>query len=103
MDAAFPTDEEIDFSQLVKIYGPETICSGNEKKYSQVECTGSKKTVIYSQPDEKFIFTNYVERQKPDNEDAHAQVHPLDQLFQQKNRKPRLCNRSGIDKKFYEH
>lgn len=63
VDAAFPTDEEIDFAQLVKIYGPETGKSSTERKYSPVECTGSKKTVIYGQPDEKFISTSHVERQ----------------------------------------
>lgn len=63
VDAAFPTDEEIDFAQLVKIYGPETGCSTNERKYSPAECTGSKKTVVYGQPDEKFISTSHVERQ----------------------------------------
>lgn len=63
VDAAFPTDDEIDFAQLVKIYGPETGTSSTERKYSPCECTGSKKTVIYGQPDEKFISTSHVERQ----------------------------------------
>ncbi len=63
VDAAFPTDDVIDFAQLVKIYGPETGTSSTERKYSPVECTGSKKTPIYGQPDEKFISTSHVERQ----------------------------------------
>lgn len=63
VDAAFPTDDEIDFAQLVKIYGPESGCSNNERKYSPAECTGSKKTVIYGMPDEKFISTSHIERQ----------------------------------------
>jgi IS1 family transposase len=63
VDAAFPTDEEIDFAQLVKTYGPETGTSSTERKYSPAECTGCKKTVIYGQPDEKFISTSHVERQ----------------------------------------
>jgi IS1 family transposase len=63
VDAAFPTDEEIDFAQLVKLYGPETGATSQERKYSPCECTGSKKTVIYGQPDEKFISTSHVERQ----------------------------------------
>lgn len=63
VDAAFPTDDEIDFAQLVKIYGAETGTSSKERKYSPSECTSSKKTVIYGQPDEKFISTSHVERQ----------------------------------------
>lgn len=62
VDAAFPTDDEIDFAQLVKIYGP-ALGSGNERRYSPAECTGAEKTVIYGQPDEKFISTSHVERQ----------------------------------------
>jgi IS1 family transposase len=63
VDAAFPTDEEIDFAQLVKTYGPETGTSSTEHKYSPAECTGCKKTVIYRQPDEEFISTSHIERQ----------------------------------------
>lgn len=62
VDAAFPTDDEIDFAQLVKIYGPA--CGhGDERRYSPAECTGAKKEVIYGQPDEKFISTSHIERQ----------------------------------------
>jgi IS1 family transposase len=63
VDAAFPTDDEIDFAQLIKIYGPEGGTSTPERKYSPGECTGSKKHVIYGQPDEKFISTSHIERQ----------------------------------------
>jgi hypothetical protein len=63
VNSAFPTDEEIDFAQLVKIYGPESGTSRNERKYSPCECTGAKKTTIFGQPDEKFISTSHVERQ----------------------------------------
>jgi hypothetical protein len=51
------------YVRRVKIYGPETGIGGNERKYSPAECTGAKKTVIYDQPDEKFISTSHVERQ----------------------------------------
>lgn len=63
VDAAFPTDDEVDFAQLVKLYGPEAGTSSTERKYSPAECTGSKKIVIYGQPDEKFISTSHIERQ----------------------------------------
>lgn len=61
VDAAFPTDDEIDFAQLVKIYGP-ALDNGNERRHSPAECTGAEKTVIYGQPDEKFISTSHIER-----------------------------------------
>lgn len=34
VDAAFPTDEEVDYAQLVKLYGPKYGTSNNERKYS---------------------------------------------------------------------
>ena len=55
-------DGHIDFAQLVKIYGsPES--TGNEKRYSAAEFTGTKKTIIEGRPDEKHISTSYVEWQ----------------------------------------
>lgn len=60
VESAF--DGEIDFAQLIKIYGqPEG--SGNEKRYSPAECTGAEKKIIEGRPDEAFISTSYVERQ----------------------------------------
>jgi len=50
---------QIDFAQLVKLYGG----TQNEVKDSPSECTGTKKTMIEGQPDEKHISTSYVERQ----------------------------------------
>lgn len=53
---------EVDFAQLVKLYGrPEG--NTNERKYSPAECTGFKKTRVYGKPDEKHVSTSYVERQ----------------------------------------
>lgn len=53
---------EIDFAQLIKIYGiPHS--NSNEKCYSPAEWTGSEKKIIEGHPDEKFISTSYVERQ----------------------------------------
>jgi hypothetical protein len=39
VDAAFPTDEEIDFAQIVKTYGSENGTTTTERKQSQPECT----------------------------------------------------------------
>jgi IS1 family transposase len=64
VDAAFPTDDEIDFAQLIKIYGPSTgEANSTERKYSPAECTGAEKRVIYGQPDPRFISTSHIERQ----------------------------------------
>lgn len=55
-------DDEIDFAQLIKIYGsPEG--TGNEKRYSPVECTGSEKKWVSGDPKPELISTSYVERQ----------------------------------------
>ncbi|GAA4470618.1 IS1 family transposase [Nemorincola caseinilytica] len=55
-------DGEIDFAQLVKIYG-NVEGSGNDRRYSPVECIGSEKHIVEGRPDEKHISTSYVERQ----------------------------------------
>jgi len=60
VESAF--DDEIDFAQLVKIYGsPEG--SGNEKRYSPAECTGAEKKWVSGDPKPELISTSYVERQ----------------------------------------
>lgn len=51
---------DIDFAQLVKIYGsaPE----GPEVRYSPAACLGTQKHAITGCPDEKHVSTSYVER-----------------------------------------
>lgn len=51
---------EVDFSQLVKIYGtpPEA-----EKRYSPAQCIGAEKHTINGNPDRAKVSTSYVERQ----------------------------------------
>jgi hypothetical protein len=61
VDNAFELN--IDFAQLVKIYGAPTGESQTERKYSPAECTGCKKHVVSDEPNPKFISTSYVERQ----------------------------------------
>ncbi len=51
---------EIDFSQLVKLYGSS---ENTEKRYSPAKCLGTHKIRIKGNPDEKNISTSYVERQ----------------------------------------
>jgi hypothetical protein len=53
---------QVDYAQLIKLYGSSTSIS-DEKKYSPAECTGTIKTTIIGNPDEKHISTSYIERQ----------------------------------------
>ncbi len=54
----------VDYAQLVKLYGGETGSKGSyAKKYSPAECTGIKKRRIEGNPDMSDVSTSYVERQ----------------------------------------
>jgi len=54
---------QIDYAQLVKIYGGESGTTTNERKYSPTTFNGSKKTKVIGKPDSKHISTSHVERQ----------------------------------------
>ena len=57
-------ENDIDFAQLIKIYGNSSdYSSKTEKKYSPAECTGCEKHIVAGEPNKKFISTSYVERQ----------------------------------------
>lgn len=51
---------EIDYSQLIKIYGNPF---GEEIRYSPGECCGTKTNTVTGRPDPKHISTSFVERQ----------------------------------------
>jgi IS1 family transposase len=51
---------EIDYSQLVKIYGAER---AGEARYSPAVCIGAKKHRVEGSPDPKHVSTSFVERQ----------------------------------------
>jgi IS1 family transposase len=51
---------DIDYSILVKIYGPEY---GDERRYSPAKCIGARRTVAIGNADPSHISTSYVERQ----------------------------------------
>lgn len=61
VDRAF--DNDIDFAQLVKMYGGSEGMNEQERKYSPAVCTGAKKTRVTGEPNPKFVSTSYVERQ----------------------------------------
>jgi IS1 family transposase len=58
VDAAFGND--IDFAQLVKIYGAGP--TGPESRYSPAQCMGTRKAQLTGRPDFKHVSTSHVER-----------------------------------------
>jgi IS1 family transposase len=52
--------DDIDFAQLVKIYGPAM--GQDHKRYSPPVCVGARRETRIGNPDEKKISTSYVER-----------------------------------------
>lgn len=54
---------EVDYAQLVKLYGKSEGEKGPERKYSPAVCTGTKKKEVAGRPDPKHVSTSYVERQ----------------------------------------
>jgi len=52
--------DEIDYAQLVKLYGPDP---DGEKRYSPAKCVGTDTHVVSGVPDPAHISTSYVERQ----------------------------------------
>ena len=61
VEEAFGRD--VDFAQLVKIYGSEGQTKNDSRRYSPSEFSGSEKRIITGNPDMKKISTSYVERQ----------------------------------------
>jgi len=55
--------KDIDFAQLVKIYGTEGQTKSDARRYSPSEFTGAEKTVKMGDPDMKHVSTSHVERQ----------------------------------------
>ncbi|MFM7332116.1 MAG: IS1 family transposase, partial [Brachymonas sp.] len=54
-------DWEVDYAQLVKMYGNAP--DGSKGRYSPAQCTGAKKVKIAGEPDIAKVSTPYVERQ----------------------------------------
>jgi IS1 family transposase len=52
--------DEIDYAQLVKLYGPSV---EGEHRYSPPVCLGTRKRAFRGDPDPKHVSTSYVERQ----------------------------------------
>ena len=60
VEGAFGAD--IDFAQLVKLYG-DVPHAGPERKYSPNVCLGARPTTVTGNPDMAHVSTSYVERQ----------------------------------------
>ena len=54
---------DVDYAQLIKLYGEPTGQKGHERKYSPSECTGTRKRRVEGNPDPAAVSTSYVERQ----------------------------------------
>jgi len=61
VEGAFGGD--VDYAQLIKMYGNATGQKGHEKKYSPAECTGIKKRRVEGNPNKALVSTSHVERQ----------------------------------------
>src|SRR5271156_378796 len=61
VEGAFGGD--VDYAQLIKIYGNEGSKRNPETRYSPGECCGTQKVVVSGNPDRDHISTSYVERQ----------------------------------------
>lgn len=55
--------DDVDYGQLVKLYGEPTGERGHERKYSPSVCTGARKMPVTGRPDAAHISTSHVERQ----------------------------------------
>lgn len=55
--------DDIDFAQLIKVYGTEGQTKDDSRRYSPAECTGTEKKRITGNPDMENVSTSYVERQ----------------------------------------
>lgn len=54
---------EVDYGQLVKLYGDDPRLKGGEARYSPGQCTGCKPYARLGDPDPKHISTSFIERQ----------------------------------------
>ena len=61
VEEAFGAD--VDYAQLVKLYGEPVGGKGAERRYSPAECTGTRKRRVEGDPDPAHVSTSHVERQ----------------------------------------
>jgi IS1 family transposase len=61
MARAFGT--EIDYAQLIKVFGSQQIGSGPDSRYSPPSVVGTKTVAVTGEPDMSRVNTSFVERQ----------------------------------------
>src|SRR5688572_946043 len=54
--------DDVDYAQLVKIYGEPRFGTGPERRYSPGECCATKKHRVTGSPDPSQVCTSFVER-----------------------------------------
>lgn len=54
--------DDVDYAQLVKLYGAPSASREASRRYSPSECVGIRKHKITGDPDRKHVSTSYVER-----------------------------------------
>lgn len=55
--------DDVDYAQLVKIYGEPRYAEGPDRRYSAGECCGARKQRVTGNPDPREVCTSFVERQ----------------------------------------
>lgn len=60
VEEAFGAD--IDYAQLVKLYGTPPATAEAARRYSPADCVGARKDRITGNPDRRHVSTSYVER-----------------------------------------
>lgn len=53
---------DVDYAQLVKLYGAPSVSREAARRYSPTDCIGTRKHKITGDPDRKHVSTSYVER-----------------------------------------
>lgn len=53
---------DVDYAQLIKVYGGDEKGEGADRKYSPSECVGIRKRRIEGRPDPAHVSTSYAER-----------------------------------------
>ena len=54
--------DDVDYGQLVKLYGAPSVAHEAARRYSPTDCVGTRRTAVTGDPDRKHISTSYVER-----------------------------------------
>jgi IS1 family transposase len=60
VEEMFGTD--VDYAQLVKLYGAPSTSPEASRRYSPTDCVGTRRTAISGNPNRRHISTSYVER-----------------------------------------